>query len=146
MTKCVTLLYQFIKVPQVSRIPLNKKISKQISEDFLFSLVKLNKKEEVLSFLEEFLTPTEKTMLSKRLGVALLLQRGTSYNDIAELLKVSTATIVVIKRTLVKDYSYRKVIEKLSRTLLGNEQKELGWLETVLRSKTDIRARAKLSR
>ena len=131
---------------QVYRKPLNNKISKQIKDDLLYSLVKLNKKEDVLLFLEEFLTPTEKIMLSKRLGVALLLQRGTSYSDIVELLKISTATIVVVKRSLVKDHSYRDVIEKISKSLLGENQTNFSWFDAILRSKTSMKARARLIR
>ena len=51
---------------QVSRRRLSEKVEKRIEEIFLRTISKLNKEEDVLQFLNEFLTPTEKIVLSKR--------------------------------------------------------------------------------
>lgn len=61
----------------------------------LFSEVlgKLTKKEEIEIFLSDFLSPTEYMMLAKRLAIVLLLSRGYNYEEIGNLLKVSSETV-----------------------------------------------------
>lgn len=62
-------------------------------EIFVQVLADLQKKEEVEKYLLDLLSPTEKTMLAKRLLTAFLLSKGYSYEAICDLLKISRATI-----------------------------------------------------
>jgi Trp operon repressor len=48
--------------------------------------------------LEALLTPAERTMLSKRLAIVVLLERNYSYYKISKLLKVSIATVMRTNR------------------------------------------------
>lgn len=78
---------------QISRRNVAKDIQERISEILLKTLIKLSNKSEVSLFVEEFLTPTEKIVLSKRLAIALLLIKGYDYNSICGILKVTPNTI-----------------------------------------------------
>lgn len=98
---------------QVSKSPLSPKISKEIENSFWWILTNLQKEEEVKKFLNDFLSPTEKTMLIKRLAIAMLLLKGYTYKDIREILKVSYPTINHIQRWLAKGgRGYKMVFEK----------------------------------
>ena len=44
---------------QVSKHPLEKEVYKEIFETFFQTIANLNTKDEVSSFFEEFLTPTD---------------------------------------------------------------------------------------
>lgn len=99
---------------QVSKNPLSPKIQRGIESSFWWVLANLQKEEEVKSFLNDFLSPAEKTMLVKRLAIAVLLLRGYTYKNIREVLKVSYPTINHIQRWLTKGgRGYRMVFEKL---------------------------------
>lgn len=78
---------------QVSRRKMNESVEQKVFSLFSEVLVSLSKREEVESFLTDLLSPTERTMLAKRLTVALLLARGYSYEEICDILKVSRDTI-----------------------------------------------------
>lgn len=80
-------------MPQVSKNQLDPKTKAQIDNDFYRTLIGLKSRGEARDFLEGLLTPTEKIMLSKRLGIAILLARGLPYRTIMDILKVSNATI-----------------------------------------------------
>lgn len=80
-------------MPQVSKNQLDPKTKSQIDNDFYQTLIDLRSRGEARDFLEGLLTPTEKIMLSKRLGIAILLARGLPYRAIMDILKVSNATI-----------------------------------------------------
>lgn len=99
---------------QVSKSPLSPKISKEIENSFWWILTNLQKEEEVKKFLNDFLSPTEKIMLIKRLAIAMLLLKGYTYRNIREILKVSYPTINHIQRWLAKGgRGYKIVFEKL---------------------------------
>lgn len=99
---------------QVSKNPLSPKISREIENSFWWILTNLQKEEEVKKFLNDFLSPTEKIMLIKRLAIAMLLLKGYTYRNIREILKVSYPTINHIQRWLAKGgKGYKIVFEKL---------------------------------
>ena len=67
---------------QVSRRKMNEGVEQKIFSLFSEVLVSLNKKEEVENFLVDLLSPSERTMLTKRLSIAFLLSRGYNYEEI----------------------------------------------------------------
>lgn len=110
---------------QISKYPVSKKVYNRIFDLFLGIFSKLNTKQEVSDFFDEFLTPTEKIMLAKRLAINILLAKKFSYGEISELLRVSSATI-----TSVSDkYKYGKTLNKITRDLINKEDIEGFWLE-----------------
>lgn len=80
-------------MPHVSRIKLNQKIEKDLIDIFDLVLTKLSKKENVNSFLLALLTPTERLMLAKRLGIIMLLKEGFSESEISQTLHVTRVTV-----------------------------------------------------
>lgn len=98
---------------QVSKYPLAKDIEQKILEIFCQSLADLKNKESVYQFITDFLTPTEKTMLAKRLAIAILLFKDYDHRHISQYLKVSTTTINYVKAKLqYGGEGYKLVISK----------------------------------
>lgn len=101
---------------QVSKYPISKAVEKRIFEIFFSTIVNLRSSEDVASFLEDFLTPTEKMMLAKRLAVAVMLAKGYDYREIRKTLKVSFHMVANVNLWLkYKGKGYQKVIERILR-------------------------------
>ena len=99
---------------QVSRYPLSQKTYERIFEILFESILKIKNKEEAEEFLGEFLTPTEKIMLAKRISIAVLLTKDYDYRAIIKTLHVSFPTIAGVSASIkYAGGGYRKVVEKL---------------------------------
>jgi TrpR-related protein YerC/YecD len=85
---------------QISKRALNKILENQIFDILSQVLADTNTKEQAHSLLDDFLTKTEKTTLAKRLAIAHYLERGRSYENIKNTLKVSSATISTVQRMM----------------------------------------------
>lgn len=80
-------------------------------------LAKLKSSKEVSEFLDEFLTPTEKIVLAKRISIGLLIKQGYRYDQIRKILRVTPATIsrvAVMMRYTGK--AYHQILEKVLRS------------------------------
>lgn len=101
---------------QVSKYPISKAVEKRIFEIFFKTIVDLKNTEDVSSFLEDFLTPTEKMMLAKRLAVAVMLAKGYDYRAIRKTLRVSFPMIASVNIWFkYKGKGYQKVISWILR-------------------------------
>jgi len=101
---------------QVSRHPLSKIIYERIFEIFIKSIVSIKDKKEAEDFLNDFLTPTERIMLAKRLAIAVLLTKGYDYASIRKILHVSFSTVASVSVFLkYTGEGYKKVVDKLLR-------------------------------
>ncbi|MCX6705056.1 MAG: Trp family transcriptional regulator [Candidatus Woesebacteria bacterium] len=98
---------------QVSKYPIQKDVYDEIFDTFLQTIASLNTKREVLEFFNEFLTPTEKIMFSKRLAAGLLISEGYDYKEISNLLKTSSATISTFSSFYKYGEGYKKVVDKI---------------------------------
>lgn len=98
---------------QVSKFPVQKDVLNEIFEVFLETIANLDTKRKVLNFFEEFLTPTERIMLAKRLAIGLLISKGYSYEDISHLLRVSTSTICDYATLYRHRENFRQVINQI---------------------------------
>lgn len=99
---------------QVSRRTLGKKVEERILDLFWTSFSKMSKKGDMILFLEDLLTSTEKVMLSKRLSIAFLLVKGYDYRSICNLLKVSSPTVWAVNLNLKHTgLGYKKAIENI---------------------------------
>ena len=78
---------------QISKTKLNKQVQKQIEAIFCQTLSDLQRPEDVKIFVRDFFTPSEQSMITKRLAIAMYLEKGRSYEQIKQALKVSSATI-----------------------------------------------------
>ena len=85
------------------------------SFDRMFEAVlKLRSVEECYAFFEDICTIRELKDISQRLDVAVLLDRGLNYQEVAAQTGVSSTTISRVKRCL--EYGsggYRKVLDRM---------------------------------
>lgn len=109
---------------QISRKKIENKIEEKISEIFIDSILKLKNKNEVVEFLDELLTPTEKVMLTKRLSIALLLSKGYEYKTIEAILKVTSSTIA---RQAYFSKHKGKALNRIVFLILEDEKKQDFW-------------------
>ena len=98
---------------QVSKYPIQKDVYNEIFNTFLETIAGLITKEQVSSFFDEFLTPTEKIMFAKRLAVGILIAEKYDYTEIKNLLKVSSATIAAFSTYYKYGENYRRIIDKI---------------------------------
>src|SRR4030042_5505852 len=100
-------------MPQVSKVPLPKEIEKTIRYAFKESLARISSEEEMERYIFDLFTPTEQVMFAKRLAIAALLTRNFPYQEIADKLKVSTATVARVNLWLRSSGAgYKRAIEK----------------------------------
>lgn len=101
---------------QVSRYPVRQEVYEQIFTLLLRVVSESRPKEKATHLLDDLLTPTEKIVLAKRLGIALLLAKGYSYEEIEKILRVSKPTIATVNMTLkYKGRGYKSFVEKILR-------------------------------
>jgi len=101
---------------QISRRYLPKNLENKLFEIFFDSLASLSKRSDIEKFLFSLLSPVEKTMLAKRLGIAILLAKGYSQDEIKNILKVSQETISRVNMVLnYKGEGYEMVIKRAIR-------------------------------
>jgi len=110
---------------QVSKYPISKDVYEHIFDVFLATIAEIKTKNEVASFLQDFLTPTERIMLAKRLAIGLLLAKNYDYREISKILRVSTTTIGNMSSLYKYGHAYRKVIDDI----LADEEMEKFWLD-----------------
>jgi uncharacterized protein YerC len=101
---------------QVSKIPLSKSLENQMHLLFRRVIVDLHTESDVTEFFDDILSPTEKTMLGKRLAIAILIEQGYDHRAICKILHVSLATVSTVHYWLKnRGEGYRKVIHKILR-------------------------------
>ena len=101
---------------QVSKRLIDRKIEERMFEVFFKSLADLHKSEEIEKFLFDLLSPVERTMIAKRLSIAILLTKGYSYAAIGDIVKVSGTTIASISVWLQHSgKGFEMVIKKILR-------------------------------
>lgn len=105
----------------VSRRKINKQLETYIFTLFVKTIIDLKTEADVADFLQDILSPTERVMLTKRLGIAILLTKGYTYAAIDETLKVSSPTINHVSYWLKHgNRGYQRVVEKI----VSNQKKE----------------------
>lgn len=85
---------------QISTKRMNKTLEGQISQMLVGSLCEINDPKTMTSVLNDLLTETERVAMMKRLGIALYLDKGRSYDNIKNNLMVSSATIATVAENL----------------------------------------------
>ena len=107
---------------QVSKYPLRKNVYDQIETLFIDTIAKLTDKHLVRDFLYDFLSPTEKIVLTKRLAIYVLLGKGYDYKGIKTILHVSAPTIASASTS----YKYLgKGCQKVINQLIHDEKVSL---------------------
>ena len=107
---------------QVSRRVLDKELEDYIFNNFVKTIAKLKKPTENQNFLADLLSPIERTMLIKRLSIAVMLTKGYTYEQIDHTLKVSRPTIKNISLSL--KYAQRGGWQKAVDEILKDQKRE----------------------
>lgn len=81
---------------KVSKKIMDKDIEERMFEIFWRAFAGIKSSEEARKFWRSFISDVELLMLAKRLGIALMLTKGYSYQEIKDTLKVSSATIMSV--------------------------------------------------
>lgn len=113
---------------QVSKYPVREEIYQHIFELFLTLFTKSFNPSYAENLLNELFTPTEKIVISKRLGIAVLLKKGYSYSAIQHILRVSKPTITNINNQL----KYRKNGLNYFTNEIINDERLANYLDMVL--------------
>jgi len=101
---------------QISKRILRRKVEERIFEIFLKSLGKIKNDRQAAGFVEDLLSPTERTMLAKRMSIAFLLSRGYDQRAICRVLRVSLGTVSKVSLKLKqKGGGYRWVIGQIGK-------------------------------
>ncbi len=111
---------------QVSKKFLDEKVRQRILEVFLTTLIDLKNTSDAQAFFDCLLTETEKTMLAKRLVIAILLAKNYDYRTISRLLKVSTTTVHTVN--LKKQFLPQAFSQTVSK-FMSREEWEKFWDE-----------------
>jgi uncharacterized protein YerC len=105
---------------QLSSNPLNKNIEKQLSLMLYGILAELSTPEGVKTVLGDILTEGERMALIKRLGIAVYLDKGRSYEDVKNTIKVSSATIASVAENLGNE-GWQEIIRRIKADEWANE-------------------------
>ena len=100
---------------QVSKYPISESVYNAIYDVFVGTVSNLGTKKLVTNFFSEFLTPTERVMLVKRLAIGILLAKGFNYREISKILRVSTTTIGRYSFLLNYGNEYKRIIQEIMR-------------------------------
>lgn len=131
---------------------MNENIQIELKDNFAFLISSLSSPRDIQQFFETFLTDEEKTMLTKRLMLHLMLENGYSIVDIAVVLGLSRETVRV-HHALWRNGGevYKSIIARIAKRQKTKEfwesvEKALRPLEYMLQAKSNMRSRAKLLR
>ncbi len=108
---------------RVSNRKLNPSLKRQIVSTFEQTLIDLKDNKELRTFLEDFLTESEREAFAKRLAVAYWLKKGRSYNNIKNNLKVSSATIATVQSMLGSE-GFQLALKKIEAEEWANQWTE----------------------
>ncbi len=97
---------------QLSKKKINPTLQSQLKKMFLGVLVDIHHPEEIETILKILLTDSERLVILKRLGIAIYLDKGRSYENIKNNLKVSSATIATVADSLSAQ-GMQKIIQKI---------------------------------
>lgn len=138
-------------MPRASRIPIDKKLDKEIKNTFAFLISSLNKNTQITNFFNEFLTHEEQIMLTKRIVLHLLLEKGYKNTQIQSFLNVNKDTVRMHRLIWEKSSpEYRAILKTLNKKgdkndLWNKLDNYLKPLNLAMKSRNDMRARAKFA-
>ncbi len=113
---------------RISKKYINEQILIKLYRLFFEVISRFKDKDNFVEIIDEILSPTEKIMIAKRIGIIYLLIKKVDYRDIAEVLKVSTATVFYYAIHFDKKES--KLVNMIKTMLV--KEKVLGFLDDIL--------------
>ncbi len=136
---------------RISKYKLPQEKIEEIRNHFSHLVASLTNAKEIESFLDEFLTQEERLMLAKRLVLLMMIKRGYSPSLIQSVLHVSYESVRTYTNQLVnKSKLFQETIAALIKREKAKEfwakvEKLLKPIDLALRSKNDMKARAKFA-
>ncbi len=112
---------------QVSRKQIDQSLEQEIREAFAQVVADLKTREQALQFLHDFLSETEFIALTKRLAIALSLEKKMSYEQIKNQLQVSSATIASVQSAMAKQPKGFEIALRLAKA----EEFALKWSQRI---------------
>lgn len=100
---------------QISRKQIDQGLEKEIRQILGQVVADINKREQAEQFLQDFLTETELVALTKRLAIALSLDKKMSYENIKRELQVSSATIASVQSAMQKQPKGYEIALRLAK-------------------------------
>ena len=101
---------------QISKRPLNKDTEKRIYEIFTHVLADATAQDDITALLYDFLPPTERMMLPKRLCIAYLLIKKYDQRAISHYLNVSFTTITRVSTALKNGgRGYKTMLDRIQK-------------------------------
>ena len=97
---------------RISKNNLNVSLKKEILASLVQTLDDLKGLDEKRIFLEDFFNDLELETYAKRLAIAYWLDKGRSYENIKNNLKVSSATIATVEKAINKK-GYKLALQKM---------------------------------
>lgn len=100
---------------QVSKYKLRLNLEERIYELLSNTLAGIKNSTDFKIFLNDFLSPTERTVLAKRLAIAALIEKGNDYRQICQILRVTPTTISKVAfRMKYGNGSIKKISENIA--------------------------------
>jgi len=93
---------------------INKELNNFALDALLKRIKTINKKNDLVEFLNCFLTSKEQLMVKKRLLLDTFLKEGKTYREIGELLGTSRNTISFIKKGLKRPPIKKKILKPIT--------------------------------
>ena len=112
---------------RISKKPVPAKVINRIFRLFFEIIARSQSNETFFSIIDDILTPTEKIIIAKRIGIIYLLIKSVDNKTITETLKVSSSTVAT-HALMYQNKDSR--IKKLITTMLRKE-KILGFMEDI---------------
>jgi uncharacterized protein YerC len=137
-------------MPRASTRPVNENIKGELQDNFALLISSLTSPRDIQQFFETFLTSEEKTMLTKRLMLHLMLENRYTALEIAAVLGLSRDTVRIHKLVWISGGDvYKSIIAKLASKRKTSQfwksvETILRPLEYALQAKSNMKARAKL--
>ncbi|MBU1200672.1 hypothetical protein KJ953_04055 [Patescibacteria group bacterium] len=97
---------------QLSKKKINNTLNLQLKKMFLGVLAEIKSPEEIGVILQDLLTETERAIILKRLGIAVYLDKGRSYENIKNNIRVSSATIAGVAESLGNP-GFQEIIKRI---------------------------------
>ena len=111
---------------KISKIPLRNDLWNRIFNLFVSTLAGQNDEKKLTKFVDDFFSPTEKIMFSKRLAAAVLIAKGHDYKSIEEILRISSPTIAKLSlKVKYGDNGLNSVI----KDIFNKEAQQIIWKE-----------------
>jgi len=97
---------------QLSKRRINKTLEEQLKKMFYGVLTEIKSMDQMKLVLDDLLTKAERTAVYKRLGIALYLDKGRSYRDIKNHIKVSSATVASVAEDVGRA-GYQELVRRI---------------------------------